>query len=136
MGLTQLETLTSGQVDDLHELYRNEWWTADRDRADLEPMVSNSDVIVAFGDDVTGELVAFARVLTDSVYKALVFDVIVAPDHRGTGLGDRLLSAVVDHPDLSGVESFELYCLEELVPFYERWGFSEDVGDVRLMRRR
>ena len=30
-----------------------------------------------------GHLVGFARVLTDTVYKALIFDVIIHPDHRG-----------------------------------------------------
>jgi len=42
---------------------------------------------------------------------------------------------IVEHPDLRAVRHFELYCLPELRGFYERWGFSSDVGGIVLMRR-
>jgi ribosomal protein S18 acetylase RimI-like enzyme len=83
----------------------------------------------------THSLIGFARVLTDFTFKALIFDVIVNPDYRGLGLGDRLVSLIVSHPRLKSVASFELYCLPELIPFYERHGFGDDVGGIRLMRR-
>jgi len=38
------------------------------------------------------------------------------------------------HPELSGVRHFELYCLPELVSFYQRHGFSSDVGGIQLLR--
>jgi len=37
-------------------------------------------------------------------------------------------------PRLSRVKHFELYCLPELEPFYESFGFSTEAGGVRLMR--
>jgi predicted GNAT family N-acyltransferase len=80
--------------------------------------------------------VAFGRVLTDGVFKALVFDVIVAPDVRGAGLGHALIRHIVADPQLSAVRDIELYCREELIPFYERLGFSVDLPEVRFMRRR
>jgi hypothetical protein len=36
---------------------------------------------------------------------------------------------------LRDVASIELVCQPELMPFYRRWGFSEQVGRSRLMRR-
>jgi predicted GNAT family N-acyltransferase len=80
-------------------------------------------------------LVGFARVLTDFVYEALVLDVIVAEDLRGTGLGAALMNAIVNHPRLALVRTIELACQPELVSFYERWGFTDKVGRSRLMRR-
>lgn len=135
MSVERIEQLSEPHRDDLHRLYKNEWWTVNRDRADIDAVVDGSDVVVGFANEQSRELVGFARAITDGVYKALVFDVIVAPDYRGLGIGDRLLSAIVAHPALSDVEHLELYCRDELVPFYERWGFSTDVADVRLMRR-
>ena len=38
------------------------------------------------------------------------------------------------HPRLREVRHVELYSLPELIPFYERWGFSTDVGGVRFQR--
>jgi len=73
-------------------------------------------------------------VLTDFAIKALIFDVIVDSEYRGQGLGKRLLDAVVAHPALQTVQHLELYCLPELVPFYERCGFSDSLGGLRLMR--
>lgn len=103
--------------------------------ADVETMLAETDVVIGLTDSVTGDLVAFARVLTDSVYKALIFDVIVRDDRRGTGLGGRLMEEILAHPDLGRVDHFELYCLDDLVPFYERWGFTDELGELRLMRR-
>ena len=96
-------------------------------------MVASARIFVAFADD-SGRLAAFARVLTDFVFKAFVFDVIVDPLHRATGLGKALMDAIIGHPELAGVRHFELYCRPELIPFYERWGFAQ-VREVCLLRR-
>ena len=83
MDAERIEALTADHVDDLLRLYRNEWWTDDRERKDVGRMLEGSDEVVGFQDVGTNELVAFARVLTDYTYKAVVFDVIVAESHRG-----------------------------------------------------
>lgn len=133
--MRRITELTDSHIDDLLELYRNEWWTETREREELPQMVASSDELVAFEDSDSKELVAFARVLTDYTYKALVFDVIVAVSQRGHGLGERLMEEILNHSRLVDVEQFELYCLKEMAGFYERWGFTDKLGDIRLMRR-
>ena len=135
MGVRLIDRLTDEQVHDLHGLYVAEWWTHRRNVDDVRRMVAGTDVVLGFEDEETGRLVGFARVITDFVYKALVLDVIVAAPHRGTGLGKALMDAVIQHPELKDVVHFELYCRPELVPFYERWGFTADLGEMRFMRR-
>ncbi len=85
---------------------------------------------VAVGVEDAGRLVASARVLTDSIYYANVFDVVVATDRRGEGLGGTLMEAVVEHPDLQGVVGLSLLCRRGLVPFYESVGFEPHDGEV------
>lgn len=119
---------------DLMELYGHEWWTATRSDVDVARMLQHTDLVVGVCADPGGQLVAFARVLTDRAYKALVFDVIVAQSHRGTGLGRRLVQYVLDHPMLAEVKHIELYCKPELIPFYEQWGFARPGPDVNLLR--
>jgi ribosomal protein S18 acetylase RimI-like enzyme len=68
--------------------------------------------------------VAFCRVLTDFVFRATIYDVIVAPPHRGQGLGRRLLDAITTHPRLQNVSVLWLCCEPDRVPFYEKWGFT------------
>src|SRR2546426_7061913 len=133
--LEDIDRLSDGQARDLHALYRNEWWTRDRTLKDTRTMLAHTDFLFGICDEGTGRLAAFARVLTDRVFKAFIFDVIVSPEHRGKGLGSRLMRRILAHPDLRSVNQFELACLPELTEFYERFGFTTEVGRLLLMRR-
>ena len=119
----------------LMELFASAWWTAGRTVSDVTRILAASDLVVALIHRRSGRLVGFARVITDEVYLAVVLDVIVAPGSRGSGLGATLMDAIVRHPRLAAVRSLELVCQPDLMPFYRRWGFSEQVGRSRLMRR-
>lgn len=128
--------LQERHVHDLHRLYQGEWWTHGRSLADVRRMLHHSGFVFGLCADPGDRLVAFARVLTDRVFKAVVFDVIVARDHRHQGLGRRLMECIIRHHDLKHVRHIELYCLPGLVSFYEKSGFSTDVSGVSLMRRK
>ncbi len=127
--------LTSGHIEQLWRMYQSEWWSRGRKLHDVRRAVQHSDLVFAFCDSETGNLVAFARVLTDFVYKAIVFDVIVARSHRDLGLGRMLLDAITAHPALLFVEHIELYCRDEMVPFYKKWGFTAGPA-LRFMRKK
>ena len=43
--------LTPALVEQLHALYRNEWWTSDRRLSDLEKMLQGSDFVFAYVDE-------------------------------------------------------------------------------------
>jgi len=130
-----IDHLTEDQVSQLYRLYQLEWWTKGRSLADVHTMLTHSDYIFGVCEPGSDRLIAFARVLTDRVFKAFIFDVIVDRAYRGTGLGKATMERVVSHPDLFRVKHFELYCLPELIPFYARWGFSTEVGEIVLMGR-
>ncbi|HKH70036.1 MAG TPA: GNAT family N-acetyltransferase [Vicinamibacterales bacterium] len=119
---------------DLMELYRHEWWTNQRRDEDVARMLRHSDLLVGICTDPGGQLVGFTRVLTDRVFKALIFDVIVAKAHRHTGLGRRLIDHVLNHSMLAGVRHIELYCKPELIPFYAQWGFNTPGPEVNYLR--
>lgn len=126
--------LTENQISDLLDLYKNEFWSYKREREDIVKMLAASDIIVGLVDE-NEQLIGFARVLTDFVYRATIYDVIVKSTHRKMGLGTRLIDAVVNHPKLASVEQIALYCLPEMIPFYERWDFTANIGELQLMFR-
>jgi GNAT superfamily N-acetyltransferase len=134
MQLHVQDCLTDGQVTDLVRLYQSEWWSRGRQEADVRRMLQHCDVIVAISDAASGRLLGFARVLTDFVYRALIFDVIVDSSYRSQGLGRMLLDRIVNHPDLRSVKHLEVYCVPEMLPFYERWGFTSDLDNLRFAR--
>lgn len=109
-------------AEELCSLYREYDWWADRDVEAVRDALRNTDEVVLLRDE-SGDPVASARVLTDYVYYAMVYDVIVAEDRRGEGLGADLMAAVRDHPRLQDV-SPSLLAREGLVPFYESCGFE------------
>jgi predicted GNAT family N-acyltransferase len=119
---------------DLMELYRHEWWTNQRREEDVARMLQHTDLVVGVCTDPGGQLVGFARVLTDRVFKAVVFDVIVAHAQRRAGLGQRLIDYVLNHQMLAGVRHVELYCKPEMIPFYEKWGFTAPGPEVNFLR--
>jgi predicted GNAT family N-acyltransferase len=129
------------QIDDrlrgeLMDLYRHEWWTNQRRDHDVARMLQHTDLVVGVCTDPGDRLVGFLRVLTDRVYKAVIFDVIVAQSHRGAGLGRRLIEYVLAHPMVAHVAHVELYCKPDLMPFYEQCGFAAPGPEMNFMRLR
>ena len=114
-------------------MYDHAWWAAHRDAAGVEQMLAGTDLVLALIDRAADRLVGFARVLTDWRYRAYVYDVIVAPEWRDRGLGRVLVDGMLAR--LEGVETIELSCQPEMIPFYRRWGFRDRLGGSLLMRR-
>jgi len=123
--LTLIYQLTLAQIEQLHQMYGQEWWSKERTLADVPTLLSNSDLLFGLWDEEAQRLAAFSRVLTDWVYRAIVFDVIVAADYRGQGLGAKLIEHVTTHPQLAQVECIQLFCTPEMQPFYEKYGFGQ-----------
>lgn len=95
-------------------------WARGRSKDDLSRMLANTDFVFTAWDGP--RLVGFARVLTDQVYRATLWDVVVDAPYQGRGVGDGLLAHVLSHPVLSRVEKFWLNTRDKHA-FYERFGF-------------
>jgi hypothetical protein len=66
-------------------------------------MLEHCDHVSGLGEADSGALVGFAPVLTDRTYKAMVFTVIVAAEHRGWEAGWAIVETVLRQPDLGAV---------------------------------
>ncbi|WP_448569272.1 GNAT family N-acetyltransferase [Thalassotalea ganghwensis] len=129
-----IDSFNHQHIEQLHQLYQQVWWANERTLAETKAGVEGSQLCIGIVDE-NHQLVAFTRVLTDFIYKAILFDVIVCSKHRGAGLGKNLMDAIQVHPRLSQVKHIELYCLPEVENFYKNYGFSSEVGGVNLMRK-
>jgi len=136
--VTRIRELSPDDAPELTALYEEYEWWADREVEDVREALAGTEVAVgveseaetapkASGDEPRaedGDLVAAARVLTDYRYYATVYDVVVAADRRGEGLGGTVMAAVTDHPDLQDLPGLSLLCRDGLVEFYESVGFE------------
>lgn len=121
------------QIKQVHQLYKTVWWAKDRSLEDTTACVKGSQICIALLDD-NNQLIAFTRIISDFIYKAIIFDVIVDENQRGNGIGQTLMGLIKDHEQLKKVKHFELYCLPEMEAFYSSFGFSTEVGGIKLMR--
>nr|MBI3611899.1 GNAT family N-acetyltransferase [Nitrospirota bacterium] len=113
----------------LVRLYAQAPWAAGRTANDARDMLAHSDLVLSVWDGST--LVGFGRVLTDYVYRASIWDVIVDQDYQGQDIGTQIMQHILQHPDLKRVDLFWL-CTRDKQAFYEKLGFSakEQTGMV------
>ena len=108
-------------LDQLVRHYQYGWWSQNRKKADVKKMLENSNVAISLWDGK--KLIGFARVLTDYVYRATVWDVIIHPDYQGQGLGKLIMDKVLNHPKLKKVSYFWLITSDKQ-SFYKKLGFK------------
>ncbi len=125
-------TINETDFDELYSIYSSLWWTANRSKKDLKIALKNSTLNI--GLKKNNQLIGFARVLSDKAFKALILDVVIAPEFYHKGLGSMIMNHIIDHPELSLVNDFELYCKEELIPYYQKFGFEELKSPITFLR--
>ncbi len=77
-----------------------------------------------------GAVVASARAVTDGVKHAWVYDVIVAPELRGQGVGAAVMERLLAHPAVRGARFVHLGT-RDAQPFYARLGFAPSASIPR-----
>ena len=112
----------------LIHLYRQAPWAKHRALEQAQAMLANTDVVISAWDGP--RLVGFGRVLTDFVFRASIWDVIVDKAFQKQGIGTEIVQRILNHPRLKRVELFWL-CTRR-PGFYAKLGFSskEQTGMV------
>ena len=106
-------------LDAVCALLRDTYWADQRPAAAIEKSIQNSLCFVLLQD---GKQVGLARAVTDYATFAWICDVIVAPEHRGRGLGKWMMECVIAHPELQNLT--QLLRTRDAHTLYERFGFT------------
>lgn len=72
------------------------YWGQWRTREIVDRQIDASWRVVGVYERASGEMIGFARAVSDGVSLAYLADVFVVPGHRGCGLGVRLLDTMVE----------------------------------------
>jgi N-acetylglutamate synthase-like GNAT family acetyltransferase len=110
----------------MHQLQRlldlHCFWARGRSLKGLDAMLRGSSAIVtAWRQD--GTMVGFGRATCDGVYRAVLWDVVIANGDKGLGLGRRLVETLLSDPRVAGCERTYLMTSQSR-GFYERLGFQ------------
>jgi len=113
-------------------LSEESYWAKGRSREIVDRGIDHS---IPFGIyDGDGAQVAFARVVTDRCTFAWIADLFVVAEHRGRGLGKRLVSEIVAHPELRVMGRW-LLGTDDAHGLYSQFGFEPLQRTERFMAR-
>ena len=109
-------------------LFHQAPWAKARSLDDAKEMLRHTDLPLCAWDG--DRLIGFGRVLTDFIYRATIWDVIVDQAYQKQGIGTEIVRRILNHTRLKKVELFWL-CTRR-PGFYEKLGFSsqEQTGMV------
>ena len=118
-------------VEQLQKLFTlGAFWAKERNTEDLQEAIKNSEPVIAVWNKQ--QLIGFARATSDGVYRATIWDVVIHPDFRGTGLGSKLVETVLSHPRMNKVERVYLMTTHQQ-KFYEKIGFEHNSSTTMVI---
>lgn len=77
---------------------------------------------IAIGVWKENELIGFARVVSDGVFRAYLEDVVVHESVRNKGIGEKMLTMLLE--EISHIDIVSLFCGEKLIKFYGQKQFQ------------
>ena len=84
-------------------------------------MLYHSAVVVSLWHN--NQLIGFGRATSDIVFRAVLWDVIIAPDQQGLGFGKLIIEAILTNKKIKSVERIYLMTTNS-AEFYKQLGFK------------
>jgi len=112
-------------------LEQHAFWASNRNLKDLRQVLSGSSAVITLWRGK--RLIGFGRATSDGIYRAVLWDVVIANDSQGQGLGRQIVEALLATPPLRKVEKVYLMTTN-CTAFYKQLGF-ESCPDQSLLRR-
>lgn len=113
-------------------LSNESYWAEGRSLAIVKKSIENSLCFGVYLSD--GRQVGFARVVTDYSVFAWVLDLFVDAEFVGKGIGQKLMSTIVSHPDLQNLKRWGL-CTLDAHGLYEKFDFHKLMNpDIHMER--
>jgi len=109
-------------IDIIHRyLSEHSYWAKNIPREVVERSIENS---LCFAAHDGGELVGFARAITDYAVFAYIADVFVLESHRGRGISKMIMKTIMEHPKLQVLRRWSLVT-SDAHGLYRQFGFQD-----------
>ena len=93
-------------------------------------MLFNSTVVVSLWDE--NQLIGFGRATSDLVFRAVLWDVVIASDRQGLGLGKLIVESILTNKKIKSVEKIYLMTTDSS-DFYKQLGFKLNINQTLLI---
>ena len=113
--------------------HKHAFWAENRSHHELRQMLAGSTVVVSLWRGK--RMVGFGRAHSDGIHRAVLWDVVVAGDLQGRGLGRRVVEALLTTRAIRNVERVYLMTTNS-AGFYKQLGFDDANPQQLLIRKR
>ena len=109
--------------EQLHRLFVAVGWSDGTETPDMIakgysiPWVNSALVISAWDSDC---LIGAVRVLSDTIFRSIIYDLMVLPEYQGMGIGTELVKRCIEHYPHS---EWLAQTTKEISGYYEKNGF-------------
>ncbi len=112
-------------------LDKHAFWAQGRSYKEIRKVLAGSTVVISLWRGK--RLIGFGRATSDGIYRAVLWDIVVAGDLQGQGLGRMVVNALLDAPSLKKVEKIYLMTTNS-ADFYEQLGFQRSSNQALLVK--
>ncbi len=97
------------------------FWAINRDGPSIRKLLAGSTAVITVWKNK--EIIGFGRATSDGIYRAVLWDIIVADELQRKGLGRKVIEALLISPKISKVERIYLMTTNSS-EFYKQIGFK------------
>ena len=98
------------------------FWAKGRTKNDIKKMLKNSSSVITLWQK--NRLIGFGRATSDSIYRAVLWDIVIVKDQQNSGLGKLLVNSLLSSKPLKEVEKIYLMTTNSQ-DFYKTCHFEE-----------
>ena len=114
-------------------LNKNAFWAENRSSKDLKICLANSDLVVSIW--IEHEIVGFGRALTDGIYRAVLWDIVISKNHQGKGYGKIIVNTLIESKQLKNTKKIYLMTTHKK-DFYLQLNFEKVHSQELLLQER
>ena len=107
------------------------FWAKNRSINQIKQLLSNSTVVVSVWSE--GKMIGFGRATSDYVFRAVLWDIIVADELQRKGIGKIIVDTLLNSKPIAKVEKVYLMTTNSS-QFYSQFGFQIPPKQSLLLR--
>jgi GNAT superfamily N-acetyltransferase len=117
-------------IEAINLLLKQSYWANERTEEAILKSIENS---ICYGLFKNNELVGFGRVVTDYATVFWICDIIIAENHRGNGLGKKLMENIMSSKEFKGL--LGILATKDAHGLYEQYGFIKEPHKFMMKKR-